>query len=255
MAEITPSSFSLPTKKNEIDTSKFALNNQIVLIYGAEKIGKTSLLAGLPGEFSGLADTIWLRTEEGHNFVNLEYDILISSWQQFKQVGSLLKSNNNLPYKNIAIDTIGNLYEMCQHYITQKFKVEHISEIGYGKGTGIAQDEFKRVIKGFSLMPYGLFMIGHAEQEEVDLPSGKVKKYVPRLHKKGREIITEIVDLLLYIDKEKDGTRIINTRSTLFFDAGSRLRFLPPKIECNFEVFLAEYGKAVQKEVGLTTKK
>ena len=49
------------------------------------------------------------------------------------------------PYKTIILDTVDNVYRMCSDYICTKFKIEHESDLGYGKGWALINNEFQRV--------------------------------------------------------------------------------------------------------------
>jgi len=49
--------------------------------------------------------------------------------------------------KTIVLDTVDNAYKMCSDYVCKKFKIEHESDLGYGKGYALINNEFQRVIK------------------------------------------------------------------------------------------------------------
>jgi hypothetical protein len=40
---------------------------------------------------------------------------------------------------------VDNAYKMCSDYVCKKFKIEHESDLGYGKGYALINNEFQRV--------------------------------------------------------------------------------------------------------------
>ena len=79
------------------------------------------------------------------------------------------------PFKTIIIDTIDNAYKFCTDYVLKKAGKEHESDLAYGKGYAIVNNEFQRVLTKLAFLPYGLFLISHAKEvaaPRVDLDAG-----------------------------------------------------------------------------------
>ncbi len=72
-------------------------------------------------------------------------------------------------FRTIIIDTIDNAYKFCTDHIVKKYKIEHESDLGYGKGYALVNNEFQRVLTKLAFLPYGLFLISHAKEIEVDI--------------------------------------------------------------------------------------
>ncbi len=136
-----------------------------VTIMGPTKIGKSTWCSHSEG-------ALFLATEAGLN--NLEaFQVPISTWEQFLAACGEIAAGNH-PFKTVIVDTVDNLYRMCADYVCAKHKVEHESDLAYGKGYALITNEFYRVLNKLALLPYGLFLISHAQEREFETRTGKV---------------------------------------------------------------------------------
>lgn len=228
----------------QVSKPKSSLSDYSMLLYGPTKIGKTTLASKFP-------DAVFLATEEGQNEVEVYKDTVLS-WEAFTQdFLELYKGNHN--FKTVVIDTIDNLYKFCSEHVCKKLNITHESDLGYGKGFSMVNNEFQRFINRLSLLPYGLVLISHSHEKEVDTRTGKIKKIVPTLPDAARKIVVGMVDLVLYCDfeqiRDKDNKvteikRVIRTRPTLYYEAGSRIQNLPEVIDLDYDKFIAAFNKA-----------
>ena len=156
------------------------------------------------------------------------------------------------PFKTVIIDTIDNAYKFCTDYILKKFKIEHESDLGYGKGYAIVNNEFQRVLTKLAFLPYGLFLVSHAKEIEVETRTAKYTRIVPTLPDKARKIVLGMVDMVLFCDLEPttgdDGVesmrRVIRTKPSLYYEAGDRTGRLPETIDLDFKKFLEAFTAA-----------
>ena len=220
------------------------LLDQTILIYGPVKIGKSS--------FCALSDSaLFLATEAGLNHLNV-YQIPIKTWEDLLAAcAELVVGKHN--FKTVVVDTLDNAYKMCSEYICEKHGIKHESDLGYGKGFSLVNAEFHRVLNKLSLLPYGLFLISHAMEKEIEERTGKYTRYMPNLPDKARKTVAGMCDMVLYFDSE-DVTdddsnvkqrRIIRTKPTRYYEAGDRTGKLPEIIEMDYEKFLIAYKLAV----------
>ena len=231
----------LPTQKT---SPKQDLSNLTVLVYGPSKIGKSSLCAK--------ADhALFLATEPGLNALDV-FQVPIQSWEDLLNACAEIGEGNH-PFKTIIIDTIDNAYKFCTDYILKKFKIDHESDLGYGKGYAIVNNEFQRVLTKLAFLPYGLFLVSHAKEMEVETRTGKYTRIVPTLPDKARKIVLGMVDMVLFCDLElttgEDGAqnirRVIRTKPSLYYEAGDRTGRLPETIDLDFKQFLEAFSAAV----------
>jgi hypothetical protein len=229
----------LPTQKTP---PKKSLNDLTVLVYGPSKIGKSTWCSHAEG-------ALFLATEAGLN--NLEvFQVPIGSWDDLLGACKEIAEAKH-PYKTIIIDTVDNAYRMCAEHVCQKFKIEHESDLGYGKGYALINNEFYRVLNKLSLLPYGLFLISHSQEKELETRTGKLTRVVPTLPDKARKIVLGMVDMILFCDLDMatgdDGkqvqNRVIRTKPHVNYEAGDRTGVLPDVIDLDFAKFLKAFGE------------
>ena len=220
----------LPTQKTPI---KVDIRSFVFLVYGAPKIGKTTLCSNIP-------DALFLCTEQGHNNVEV-FQARVASWEDAVQVLAELETSKH-SYKAVVVDTVDNLYKFCLDYVCKKLKITHPSDLEYGKGFGLVNNEFQRVLTKLSLLPYGLFLLSHAEEKEQTTRTGKYMKTQPALPGAARKLVLGMVDVIAYCDQLEevvDGRtvkrRIIRTKPDQFYEAGDRTGRLPEIINLNYK--------------------
>ena len=160
--------------------------------------------------------------------------------------------------RTIVIDTVDNAYRMCADYVCAKFKIAHESDLEYGKGYALVNAEFHRVINKLALLPYGLFLVSHAQEKEVQTRTGKHTKTVPTLPDKARKLVLGLVDIILFADLEpatgSDGKpayrRVLRTKPSATYEAGDRTRRLPETIDFSFAAFAEAFARGRQQSAG-----
>ena len=230
----------LPTQKSP---PKMALTDLTVLVYGPSKIGKSTWCSQADG-------ALFLATEAGLNNLDV-YQVPIATWDELLAACKEIAEGKH-PYKTVIIDTVDNAYRMCAEHICQKFKVEHESDLGYGKGYALINNEFYRVLNKLALLPYGLFLVSHSQERELETRTGKLTRIVPTLPDKARKIVLGMVDIILFCDLEPgtgpDGKpaqrRIVRTKPNVGYEAGDRTGRLPEIIDLDFAKFVAAYAES-----------
>lgn len=229
----------LPTSKTEPSTS---ISDLTVLLYGLSKIGKSTFC-------SKAEDVIFLATEPGLNSLEV-YKVNIESWYDLQVAcGDLAKGDHK--FKTVVIDTVDQAFKMCSDYMCKKYKVGHVGDdkqkdgitpsgLSYGKGYSLLNNEFSRVLTKLAFLPYGLVLISHAK--EIDLESQLIPKVTTTLPARASEIVTGLVDIILYCELEtnEDGTearRVMRTRPSLSYDAGDRTGRLPETLPLDYHAF------------------
>lgn len=223
----------LPDTKTTIKTN---IHDLTTLIYGPSKIGKSTWC-------SNAEKALFLATEPGLNALEV-YSTSITCWNDLLNACSEISKGKH-DFKTIIIDTIDNAYRMCADHICSKFNVEHESDLTYGKGYALINNEFHRVINKLAFMPYGLILVSHSIEKDIETRTGKHTRIVPTLPEKARKIVTGLVDLILFCDLEieadKEGNsiykRVIRTKPSPNYDAGDRTGVLPETIPLDFENF------------------
>ena len=228
----------LPTQKTP---PKPNLADLTVLVYGATKIGKST--------WCSHADrAVFLSTEPGLNSLEV-FQVPIRSWDELLAAcGEIAEGNHE--FRTVILDTVDNAYRMCAEHVCRKFKIEHESDLGYGKGFALVNNEFQRVLNKLAFMPCGLYLISHSQDVEIETRTGKYTKTVPTLPEKARKIVLGLVDMVLYCDIETaagpDGKmaarRVMRTKPSLNYEAGDRTGKLPEVIDLDYAKFAEAFS-------------
>ena len=228
----------LPTTKTP---PKPNLADLTVLTYGATKIGKSTWC-------SHAESALFLSTEPGLNSLEV-FQIPVRSWEELLTAcGEIAEGNHG--FKTVILDTVDNAYKMCAEHVCRKFKVEHESDLGFGKGYALTNNEFQRVLNKLAFMPCGLYLISHSQEIEIETRTGKYTKTVPTLPEKARKIVLGLVDMVLYCDIETtagpDGKmvtrRVMRTKPNLNYEAGDRTGRLPEVIDLDYTKFIEAFN-------------
>jgi len=227
----------LPTAKTQ---PKPDLADLTVLVYGQTKVGKSTFCSHSEG-------ALFLATEPGLNALDV-YQAPIQSWQDLLNGCAEIEKGGH-PFRTVIIDTIDNAYKFCTDYILKKHDIDHESDLGYGKGYALINNEFQRVLTKLAFLPCGLFLISHAKEIEIETRTGKYTRTVPTLPDKARKIVLGMVDMILYFDLEdgedKTTRRLIRTKPSKYYEAGDRTGRLPETLDLDFRRFLDAYSAAV----------
>ncbi len=230
----------LPTQPT---APKRDLSDLTILEYGFPKAGKTTWASHFPS-------SVFLATESGQNSIAC-YRVPIDSWGTFLTACNELAAGGH-GFRTIVIDTVDNLWLLCQRHICEKHHVEHEADLAYGKGYSLILGEFGRVLTKLSHLPYGLAMISHAEHEQIQGRTGTYHKAVPSLKDRPRKLVLAMSDLILFCDMEtvvgQDGQptlrRVMRTKPSPFWEAGDRTGRLPETIALDYDAFLAAFEAA-----------
>lgn len=228
----------LPTQKTP---PKASLIDHTILVYGPSKIGKSTWCAQAEG-------ALFLATEAGLNNLDV-FQVPIATWDDLLAACKDIAEGKHA-FKTIILDTVDNAYRMCAEYICQKFKIEHESDLGYGKGYALVNNEFYRVLNKLALLPYGLLLISHSQERELETRTGKITRIVPTLPEKARKIVIGMVDIIMFCDLEvvqgPDGKpaqkRVLRTKPNVNYEAGDRTGRLPEAIDLDFAKFVSAFA-------------
>ncbi len=220
---------------------KNLLSDLTALVFGPSKIGKSTWC-------SKAENALFLATEPGLNALEV-FQSPITCWEDLLQACAEIAEGKH-DFKTNVIDTVDNAYKMCADYVCKKFKIEHESDLGYGKGYALINNEFQRVLNKLAFLPYGLILISHSQEKEIETRTGKHTRIVPTLPDKARKLVTGLVDLILFCDLEMkpgdDGKpawqRVMRTKPSPNYDAGDRTGRLPEVIPLDFPTFIKDFS-------------
>lgn len=209
----------LPTKKTAKEYD-FLKGN--CLLYGPPKVGKTTFAASI----NNGDGVLFLATEKGHDHVEV-YKVDITSWADVYKVGKDLQTTKH-NFRYLVIDIADWFYKHCEQYICDKHSVQHVTDLAYGKGTGLVKDEFVRTINKFNHMGFGLCFLSHCKEREQKKTTQTWTKMDTSLGASPSGVIAGLCDYIFYayLD-ERDNVRKMRTRGTKYINAGDRSGLLP----------------------------
>lgn len=199
--------------------------------------------------------------EKGYNALVGVRPADITTWGDFKAICRQLKKPEAKEiYETIVIDTIAIAYALCEKYILAREGVQAIGDIGYGKGWGMLKDEFETTFRELTQLGYAIVFIAHSKSkstEYTDEEGNALSALAPDLPNAAYQIVNRMVDVIGYIGVEYDiksgqSYRYLYTRGTPTIFAGSRYKYLAPKIELGYQQLVDAIADAMEKEASLT---
>lgn len=240
-----------------------------ILIYGPEKVGKSTFAAGAP-------NPIFVGPEKGTANLDVSRYPEITTWPELiSALDDLINSNHD--YKTLVVDSLDWCEPMLfKDIVKSDAKAKNIETAlgGYGKGyveaTRRFVDEFLAHVDTLQhVKKMNVIFIAHAEVTNFSDPylQTAYNKYDLKLHKRTASKFKEYVDAVFFAQyesfaKENDdgiktmatGERLLYTEHQPTFNAGNRFG-LPHVIKMDFAEFdkLARSGNPNSKEAVLQT--
>lgn len=239
----------------ELEPQKIStdISSYTTFIYGPPKAGKSTFVYDLYGK-----EALFLRTEKGTKAIAGLMGVDIATWSDLmKALKQLRNPEVKKKYKVIVIDTVDNLYKYLEKYVKTKHGAENLKEVGGGYGQGHAElsDALFEALNAIEREGYTPVFISHASTKIEKIPgtTDTLEKYIPSVPKRGLEIMSKMVDNILFtyltIDKESgDETRALYTRETLSWQAGSRFKHMKGELPLDAKVYKDELIAAIRAE-------
>jgi hypothetical protein len=204
-----------------------------ILLYGVEKIGKSSFAADAP-------NPIFICPEDGISQIDVPHFPEAKNWDDVMNcVRALYKEQHD--YNYLVLDTLDWLEPLLWDYICTRDGEKNIESYGYGKGYVAALDEWRAFISALEYLRneknMGIIMLAHSTVKNFKDPEGEgYDRYEMKIHQKSGGLIKEWSDAVLFTnyeivtteDKRKrvrgisTGARMIYTNRSAAYDAGNR---------------------------------
>lgn len=143
-------------------------------LYGEPGVGKSVFASQAPKPFFITTDGNYEWLED---FGAKEKDhIQVNSWEEAKKAFKMDFSN----YETIVIDLTEDLFKWCEQEYCIKNRIEHVSDIGYGKGYDTTRNEFFiEMCKLIGLDKHIIFIMHGYSTTVKDRRGVEKTKYVP----------------------------------------------------------------------------
>lgn len=223
------------------------LKGKYILLYGKPKVGKTTLASHFP-------KNLLIAFEKGYNAIDGIIAQDVSKWADFKLVlRQLEKPEAQEKFDTITIDTATIAYEKCEQFICAQNGVQSIADIPWGQGYAKTKQEFENCLRKITMLGYGLVLISHIETRKEKIDDEHEREILaPSMPKRCYEVVNQIVDIIGYIatewDDEGNSQRWLYTRQTPTIMAGSRFKYLAPKIKLGYDELVEAINAAIDKQ-------
>ena len=225
------------------------LRGKYMLFYGLPKVGKTTLLSKFP-------KSLILEFETGTNALNNAYVQPIQKWTDAKSVlRELRKDEVKEKFYTVCIDTADVAWSLCEKYICQQNQVQNLGDIPWGKGYALCKQEYEDFFREIAMLGYGVIFTSHsAEKNMKDEKGNDYISLAPALPQRPYDIVNKMVDIIGYIRAIKnydtgEQKTFLFLRGDDRFVAGSRFKYIEPRIEFSYEALSGAIYEAVDKQV------
>lgn len=229
------------------------LSNYTSMLYAPSKFGKTTFAVDMFGQ-KGLI----LGWEIGWKGIKGAMAIPMRKWSDCAKLTRQLKDEKvKEKFDVLIIDTMDIMYDCALKHILAINGVDSINKIGFGQGYTQLDNLIKDQLLEWQRLGYSLFFISHSinREEEVVLVDGTketIEKYIPTLNKRCFNVVNKFVDNIFFgnilLDEERKEKRVLFTRETVNYKAGTRFAYLPSMLPLNAKVVKEEIEKALLKE-------
>lgn len=201
------------------------------LVYGDAGIGKTTWSLNIPCK-----KMLFFNLERGVKLINFDQETKICTPNNisFLEIHDLLNEIRDFRENGvttIVIDSITKLEQIISNQVCLRKKVDHIEEIGFGKGYVEIKKEFQNILEKIDEITekgINVVLIGHSKIEVMKNPQGEDYNYFDvSLHKHIKEILIPSMDTIAFLTMNhsvKDGK--INNSSTRILKVDSNMSYL-----------------------------
>lgn len=189
------------------------LSDFLLLIHGEKKIGKTAIASMFP-------DVFFLFFEPGGRGLSLTGETIVS-WDHFLAISKALVKSKR--FKTVVVDTVDEMFKMCDAWSRKRLGIEHPSDLEWGKGWSFVEDQFRNAMFGLQRMGRGLVLVSHTEEKEVKRRNGtsytRIQSSCPGA---ARRYVDATADVWMYAHFDGD-RRVLQIVGDELVSAGHRL--------------------------------
>ena len=226
------------------------LSGYITFIYGAPKVGKTTLATQMP-------KPLLLAFERGYNAIPGIMAQDVNTWGEMKQIyRELKKPEVQEAYKSIVVDTVDLAATLCQKYICQQLGIDNMGDGGWGTNSWDKyKKEFEDVFRGLTMMGYAVVFISHSKTGTDKDQNGREFGFTkPTTQSSALQVIENMADLYCYARQylDNDGVehRVLTLRSPAGsgISCGSRFKYIAAEVPLSYDALTKALTDAIDKE-------
>ena len=199
-----------------------SINPSTLLLYGAPKVGKTTML-------SQLDDCLIIDTEKGSRMIE-GYIQEVNSRDELIETLIAIKDSKDVKYKYIAIDTIDKIAEWAERRVCEEESVSSIADLAFGKGYGLVREKVAKTVSHFKEVAEHLIIIGHRKVAYAVTEGNPI--VIPEsldLTGKLKNVIMAGCDAIGYVYRNEKEELMVSFKANESIEAGSRCPHLKGK--------------------------
>ena len=199
-----------------------SVNPNVLLLYGAPKVGKTTML-------SKLDDCLIIDTEKGSRMIE-GYISEINSRDELIKMLVEIKESKDIKFKYIALDTIDKIAEWAERRVCEEEAVSSIADLAFGKGYGLVREKVSKTVSHFKEVAEHLIIVGHRKVAYAVTEGNPI--VVPEsldLTGKLKNVIMAGCDAIGYVYRNDKEELMVSFKANEAIEAGSRCPHLKGK--------------------------
>lgn len=205
-----------------------------MFFYGMAGVGKSSFISKFPY-------ALVLDCDDGHKALE-SMRVVPKSWKDIVEVYEKLAAMKNrgeeLPYKQVVIDTITTFVAKARQDFCQETGVEHEGEAEFGRGYAAVKGKVMNLITSFHNLGLGVVFVAHAKEVK---ENDKMDRYVPEMNVEVFRYLDALADIAFYfrVSTGNNGERVhtICTKPTYQYYAKDRFGIFPEEFAMDYEKF------------------
>jgi hypothetical protein len=229
----------------------------IVMLYGAEGRGKTTLASRFPKPVAMLLER------------GLPRGVSVDAIDGLSTYANVLEAMRDLcrdpnGYQTLVIDTLDALEPMLLDHLCGQRGWKDIEQPSYGKGFVAADEIWRGFIKGITTLRdrhgFTIVLVAHSTVDRFDDPRAPTyTQYAPKLHKRARALICDAADVIGFLAEDlrtvtddggfRERVRATSSSQRFLFVEGNpafvaKNRYaMPPKIPVGVDFNIGELTK------------
>lgn len=235
----------LELEGNKVSTD---FNSYSLLLYGVPKIGKTELITNLYDK----EKTLILAFEAGtKNIPGVKYVAIDSYSTLMNYVNQLKNPKVREKFDTIVFDTLDKFAFVCKKYVLDNYGKDTLGDAkSHGGAYEIFDAKALAAILPLQGMDYNLAYISHSDSvEKTDLSGNKYNRFIIKAPKRIANLVKPEVDYIWFGYRLENNERVIYTRETAYFEAGSRVGQMPPELPWDAKKIKEIFAENVAKDV------
>ena len=134
------------------------------------------------------------------------------AWEVFVDtIEALIKEEHT--YKTIVVDLLDDVYQYCRAYYCKQLKINHESELAFGKGYDIIRNAFLLSIRTLLNSNLNIILVSHEKVTTIkDRIGRELTRYQPNLPEGVAGKVSGMVDITgrVLIKSKQDGDNIVD---------------------------------------------